>query len=602
MKQYQPVAPAVTPISFFNRIANAFSRAVDGALNRVFSLTHRVAGIRWRALTTGLLLAWMISVFLVVPGARWESAMRDLLTSLTDPQALANTLATIFFTMLFHPAVIRHMLALYLPFWLMHRITASYLADIFEVNETVARRFIMQAAFGRGYSSIHISQGKVSEADQELVIIQIGGPGTVVVDLDSAVLFEKPDGTPRVIGPTSGTVIDPFERIRRVVDLPDSIEPIEQAPARSRDGIIVNARDVHFSYSIYRGPNPERSAKKPYPFDKSAVENLVYRNTRIVKPGIAPTKAPEWQSDPFKMAGSIRAELGMFINKRGLSEFLADIGKPEEDSLATREQQIEQTSHQLSGTPGSPEGIAPLKAGKFTSRPDLTSMFYKQDDFQERMAKKGFQLNWIGVGTWHTPAEIIPANHREAWKISRENILRGNPDALQGLREESKLQELLRLINSIPIYKFYEELRQEEDEKLAHELLLEYEKLLDRAVDLFKRGSDALDLRFANIIGQGARLFERSSRPDEADYDNFLQWLWSLSDLPVDVFDEQIPMYLQQAPLLYEALKSRLEEEDLHFLQEVLRLHEDLKAYNQIQLVLEAIRRILYPHHPIGTI
>jgi hypothetical protein len=599
MKQLQPVTAGAIPGSFFKQVNTFLTRLVDDVLNQVFSLTHRVSVIRWRALMLGWGLAWLVSILLVVPAAKWTQALQSLLGIVADPSSALNVLATIGFTVFFHPAVIRHLLALYVPFWLMHRVTAVYLADIFErEDQGVARKFIMQAAFGRGYSTIQISQGRVAEADQASVIIQIGGPGTVAVDLDSAALFEKPDGTSRVIRPTAGVVIDAFERIRRVIDLTDSLDLIDQVSTRSQDGINVRARDVQFSNSIYRGENPVRTLKTPYPFSQAAFETLVYRDIRVVQPDKPSTPQHEWQLDPFKMGSSVRAEIGKFISTRGLSQFLAEIGEPETTLLNSNEQEIERLSQRLSGLEGQQAGEPPLTAGKFDARPTLTSLFYKQDEFQNRLAQKGFQLNWIGVGTWQTPAEIIPANHREAWKISRDNLARGNPEALNALRAEAKLQELLRLIQRLPITTFYDKSEQEQsDDELVKAMLLEYENIFQRAAELYVRGPNDLDFRFAQLIRQARILFERSDRPNNPFYDNLLS---DLKDRPGNyVFDENLQDFLRQIDENYMLLIEDLLPEDLAFVQDVKSLHEDIKAYNHLQDVIGALSRLRFEHNAL---
>jgi hypothetical protein len=516
-------------------------------------------------------------------------------------QEFVLALLNLFFVVFLHPAVIKHLLALIAPFWLMHHITAVYLADIFEEPESTARLFVMEAAFGRGYTTIHIRQGVVAEQDQASTIIRIGGPGYVQVDLDSAVLFERPDGTPHVIGPTSSEIIDDFERIRRVVDLRDSVDTIDLPPTRSKDGIIVGAKDIQYSYSLHRGEAPDRS-QMPYPFSRTAFESLVYKDNRTVKPGIAPPRTPEWQSSQFKMGGPIMGEMGGFISKRGLSEFLAAIGEPEENSLKNREQKIDQSSQRLSGINGNLDGEPILKAGPFSPRTDLTNLFYEQQGFQERMLKKGFTLNWIGVGTWHTPAEIIPANYRDAWRISRENFSRGNLQALETVKTEATLQELLRLIQTLPVGRFYKNFDQDlpDDEKLLDDLLQEYEETLQRAADLYLRGQSALDLRFTQLTQEAVRLFERISRPADPIYDMFLQNVAAMSNEGYYIFDPDVEEILRQAAELYENLKSFLETEDQEFLLAAVRLYNDLKVYNQILRVISAISVIRRSQYRVG--
>lgn len=604
MRQFTP-APAsrAAHLPSFSMVVDWITRAIDVALNRIFSLTHRASVMRWNTLSVGFVLAWLASVVMTVPEgvARqqlWEvfAALGSVAGGNVQPFLMASI--KFIFGVFLHPAVIKHALALYAPFWLMHRVTAIYLSDIFEESEKTSRQFVMQAAFGRGYSTIHIRQGAVVEADLDSTIIKIGGPGYVQVDLDSAVLFERPDGTPHVIGPTGREVIDDFERIRRVIDLRDSVDTVELPPTRSRDGIIVGAKDIQFSYSIYRGDSPNRS-EMPYPFSRAAVESLVYKDTRVVKPGIAPERKPEWLSGPFKMGGAIMAEMGSFISRRGLSEFLAAIGEPEENSLTVREQKIDQFSQLLSGINGNQASSPPLKAPNFASRTFLTDLFYSQDGFQKRMADKGFKLNWIGVGTWYTPAEIIPANHRDAWKTSRENFARGNPQALEALQAEAKLQELLRLIQILPINRFYTDLEKVDDERLLDNLLQDYEEILQRAADLYGRGRNGLDLRFSRLLQEGNRLFERIRRPASSLYDNFLGHMAVWFSASLSIFNPEVEDLLSQAARLLEDLNPILESEDREFLQQAIRLYQDLCAFYQIQNVISTLRRVRQQHHQV---
>lgn len=602
MRQFVPVpASGAARPSIFTAVVDWLMRALDVLLNQVFSLTHRVSVLRWNALGVGFILAWLASIIFTVPQPIVSQQLGYILSALgifpvNEAPTLASVLVNFLVTVVFHPAVIKHLLALYAPFWLMHRITAIYLADIFEESEVTARQFIMQAAFGQGYKTIHIRNGTVAEEDRNSTIIKIGGPGYVQVDLDSAVLFERPDGSPHVIAPTGKEIIDDFERIRRVVDLRDSIENIELPPTRSRDGIIVGAKDIQFSYSIYRGESPKRS-ETPYPFSPAAVQSLVYKDTRAVKPGIAPERKPEWLSGPFKMGGPIMAEMSAFISKRGLSEFLSAIGEPEENSLTIREQKIEQFSQLLSGIHAPQANKPPLESPNFSSRTFLTDLFYNQDGFQKRMADKGFKLNWIGVGTWFTPTEIILSNHREAWKISRENFTRGNPQALETLQSEAKLQELLRLIQILPISKFYNDLEKVDDEHLLDNLLQEYEETLQRAADLYGHGRNGLDLRFSRLTQEAARLSERINQPGSSIYENFLATLASWSSASRSIYSIDVEERLAQASGLYEELNPILPPEDRDLLQQAVRLNNDLQAFYQIANVISTINRVRHAQH-----
>ncbi len=600
MKQFVPVAHAghLQP-SLFNRVANWLSRAIDSVLNTIFSLTHAASVTRWRVLLLGFFLAWLFAILISLPAAMFQQQIANFLAALLaagqgNLQPLQTVFVQFLFTVVFHPAVIKHVLALVAPFWLMHRIAAIYLADIFEEpSQATARHFVMESAFGRGYRTLNIKQGMVDDQDaKSSTIIKIGGPGYVKVELDSAALFERPDGTPHVILPGQKEIIDDFERLRRVVDVRDSIEMIDLPPTRTKDGIFVGAKNIQFSYSVYRGESPDRK-KSPYPCSPRAVENLVYKDGRSVKPKVAPARVPEWQLGQFKMGGAIAAEIGAFISKRSLSDFLATIGEPEQDSLLTREREIAQTSQNLAGAGDSPSiQKPPLEVtNTFSPRTVLTDAFYNQEDFVKRMTEKGFQLNWIGVGTWDTPAEIIPANHREAWKISRDNLARGSRGALDSVKNEATLQELLRLVQ-IPVAQFVRNLHliQSGDEKPLDDILQEYEDILRLALELYQRGTDSIPSGLNRLGQKAVKLTERISYPTTSEYDEFLKTIahlfengglnqayWSIEEL------------LQPAGFLYETLQTLLTAEDKDFLLQANQVYENIRNHNQIQRVADVL-------------
>jgi hypothetical protein len=208
--------------------------------------------------------------------------------------------------------------------------------------------------------------------------------------------------------------------------------------------------------------------------------------------GVALSAKPDWlQPLPGKLGGSIQSELGGFVSKRGLSEFLSSIGEPERDALRNLEEKLDRDGQQLSGRNGNQAYEDSISPTQFTSRASITAMFYNES-FKKALMGKGFQVNWIGVGTWVTPAEIIPANHLEAWRLSRDNASRNNPDQLRKLREESYLQEGLRLIQTMPIGQFYSELKNADDDVVIDALIGDYYERIQSAVELYERDGKEL--------------------------------------------------------------------------------------------------------------
>jgi hypothetical protein len=501
---------ASRPLSGFNpkNIASALTHAIEGLLNRIFAFNHDTATIRSMVVSVGFIVLWLVLAFTNLPRAEYSALMKSWLDvyKAGDTQQILITGLSVFATIFLNLVVVRHLLALYVPFWLAQQVAAIYLADIFEKEDKVAQTFIQQATFGGYYHSIHIRQGKVVKGHEDSPVIQIGGPGYAVVELDSAVVFESPDGTARVIGPTPNdwhgyALIQGFERIRQGIDLRDILQKQDVA-SRSIEGIPVTARDIQYSYSIYRGPNPVKSQRVPYPFDENAILSLVYATPRTVKLNETPVHKPDWLDPlPVKIMGQISSEMNSFINKRFLSDFLIAIDKPDDpgslDTAADGKRADQaglpgvrvvydpaQTSASVGQSRASGQAEELKPSLDYVPRSMLTKIFY--DSFQARAAR-GNTLNWIGVGTWDTPsqAQVILKNHREAWRVSRENFTRGNPAELQQLFNEARLREFPHLIEEVLIRKFFVDLQGQETEQQIRAVLQEYLGVLERSAEYF---------------------------------------------------------------------------------------------------------------------
>ena len=349
------------------------------------------------------------------------------------------------------------------PFFIALQSAAIYLADIFELeNVGVARSFVSEVALSGSDETIRIKEGEISEAHKESPNYLIGGPGKVIVDLDSVALFEKPDGTPHVIGPTGKELggkatIDGFERFRQAIDIRDQHVDL-QVQSRSRDGIPITATDVRLMFSVYRGENPKKEDRFPYPFSKEAIEQIVYKAASRVTPDLPNPSTYEF-SWINNMLGLIRGKLGSFMNERNLSVYLASIGVPELEKAKLREEVIaEQVQKLIQQTEDTNNKKDAKKPPEFTSRAQISSLFSQfAQEFTRSTRNNGVQLQWIGVGTWKTSVEIVPEKHLEAWKLSQDNLKNGNPGALNKVENEALLKKMESLIKSVPL-EAYEEI------------------------------------------------------------------------------------------------------------------------------------------------
>lgn len=337
---------------------------------------------------------------------------------------------------LFAPHIFRHVLVAGLALWFAFRAASIYLDDIFELeNIPVAQRFILQAAFGSGYNTISIQNGAIPWEQRDSPIVRIGGPGWVRVHLENAALFEANDGASRVIGPTGerrndAVELAPFERLREVIDLRDQMDDLS-VQGRTSDGVKIRAEDVNVVYSVYRNNQPS-TLEVPYPYDPEALQRLYYSQARkdVVREA---------------MIGLIRKELARFISKHSLNEFLA--------STSIQDLQEAQAQNLASESDEGEEIQPPPPNPAFVTRPQMiTDLFAAQ--FARQARSTGMELKWIGVGTWVTPDEIIPQKHREAWRMTIENLVRGSENELARIRRETEMMEFLRLVQEVPVVAF----------------------------------------------------------------------------------------------------------------------------------------------------
>jgi hypothetical protein len=362
--------------------------------------------------------------------------------------------------------LIRLLLILWIPVFIAIEMAGNYITDIFELKDpSVAWKFIGEISLGGASEVLHIRDGKVAEEDKDSPIVLIGGPGRVEVEFDTAVLFEKPDGTPHVIGPVVAkseekdpAILEGFERLREpIINLRDQYFGYNSSDAiavesRSLDGIPISAKDIRIVFSIHRsdGSDSQKPSKeKPFLYNPQSVQDLIYQQAVQVLQGEHPSGEPgAWTGT---MRGMVSGEIGAFMSQNKLTEFLASISTPEIEAQEHREDTILLQTLRYSDQLSESESEAFTKPN-FHPRTELTDRFMKYTDgFAKRANERGMDLHWIGVGTWKAPDEKINVRHREAWQVALENAAHSSNQALEQIVDEACLKEKLRLIKNVPL-------------------------------------------------------------------------------------------------------------------------------------------------------
>jgi hypothetical protein len=469
-------------------------RVANCALNKTFELTVKGSRRRNRTLILLFITLGFFFTLRAHPLSAWANELGLVFQYVFNPNIpeVSPDTPRHFLEFTFGAAVaprtLRYLPLFILPFFIALQSASIYLADIFEIDKPeIARDFVMQVALTGSRNRIRIGNGEVAQSDRNSPIYLIGGPGQVIVELDTAALFEKPNGQPRVIGPTvkGKVILEGFERFRQAIDLRDQYTDPLVVKSRSLDGIPVTAKDVRLLFSVARG-NQEPSAMNPHPFSEEAIQKLVYGQvSKVVMDGPYPSEPPSsWTGT---VVGLIRSELGGFMSRHRLADYLASIGQPEVQKARQREDEIIKVGKAVLSDGDNLEPREIPSPSNFQPRHLVSSLFSQfTESFTENARKRGVRLAWIGIGIWHTPNEIVPDKHLEAWKMSRENLGRGSPAALKRLHEEAQIQHTLRLVQNVPLERFRQNEANEHHHIIRNLLNAYREQLIDAIESLVK--------------------------------------------------------------------------------------------------------------------
>lgn len=436
----------------------------------LFGLTDKSVEFRNKWRTIAAVVTWLVlSGFTMLLNVFW-----------TD-----NTLHRIIIVFM---SFVKYVPLLYVVYEMAKQKAALYLDDIFELNdEALAANFIEEVAFGGGYESITINEGKISPEDERSPIILIGGPGRIQVNLGSAALLEKLDGEPEVIyAKSSPWELKRFERIREigkydevgkreyaVINLRDQFVGGLSVRARTKDGIPIEALDIKIIFSIVRKHQAkyDQVEADPYSFEESAVRALVYDQTIISPPPSSTTGVGfPWDTSIIPL---VLYELEKLITTRTLSEILASVSQKEVDVITKNEETNTQMRVEMTGEHTTTTSENSFSLPNFEPRSKITSIFFS-DAFKEKATKMGVAIQWIDIGTWRLPNESILENLKQAWALARENAKKRG--AVERSAKKHEMDGIIELVNSVIISNFE---RTAETRKLSEREIRDMAQLIE---------------------------------------------------------------------------------------------------------------------------
>ena len=433
---------------------------------------------------------------------------------------------------------------------------ALYLDDVYELHdEDLASDFLEEVTFGRGRHKITINEGRISEKDEQSPLILIGGPGMIQVNLDSIALLETADGEPEVIYPRSTAwKMGRFERIREIgrfdeagkreyaiVSLRDQFVEGLSVKSRTKDGIPLEAHNIKVLFSILRRQGEKEEVQgDAYLFDDRAMQALVYNQTIITPRPTAPSGITfPWDTTVIPLVVS---ELEELIKSHDLGEILASISQKEVDTAFSNDQTVAQMRLEMTGK--QVKVGARREAPKFNPRSQITAQFFEKE-FKEKAASLGVSIEWIDIGNWLLPSNLILEKHKKAWELSRQNAVKRS--AVERSKKKHEMEEILKLVENVVIRNFdkraaMRKLSNDELEKLMEidpEAVIEYQlQLQQQHQGGQKKNPRAVAQEMLNAFRvelRGAKsLIENESRPLEekiADLNNIEKALHNISRL-----------------------------------------------------------------------
>jgi len=502
------MSAAPSPHAFkmeWDRFCGLCGRYLEHGLNWFFDLSPHAC--RRRRKGVSLVFLGFVSINLLINAAALLAHLRNVLPAILHPASVEIEMRREVF---FFLALAGYLL---IPFFLSSyfalNMAAGYLADVFELEDgDIAREFIRRLALAGGGFLLHVRQGKVAEEDRESPVLKIGGPGLAIVELDSVAVFEKPDGTPHIVGPAQGAgasiaLLEGFERFRAALDLRDQYIGASSAPpmsvtGRSLDGLPIRAVEVRAAFSVRRsddGASAEPSKEQPYPYSARAIENLVYRSSvQVLSDGPHASDLPRSWTETVHAA--IHTTIREFIREHNLSEYLASFGAPEVEKAESQERTIQFQKFELTADVSSTARPPRIRPPRFHPRPEISRIFrHFSNRFAYLADYHGFDLHWIDIGTWRIPDkiahDIISGQHIQAWQITRENAARGSREALNKVFEEAYLAQKARLIQRVPMAASRPDEKSEAG-KRERAILTAYWELLGEAADLYYNAGEPL--------------------------------------------------------------------------------------------------------------
>jgi SPFH domain / Band 7 family len=295
-------------------------------------------------------------------------------------------------------------------------IGALYVQDIYELRRyRNAFRYLFASLFGLFYPSLEIRDGEMQlQVGEENLLNKIGGPGWVIIRPGNVVLFESLTNPMEVLA--EGLHFIPrFEMIRQIVSLRDQNGYIESISAVTKDGVVVNVRDIHYIFRLWSGHRQNegsgRTQQNPYPYSVKAVRDVAYNRS------VSQSGQTGW---PDMLRVLFEGEIQNYIRKRQLDQV-----------------------------------TSPRTAGS-DPRSEIHRL-YETAEFRTRFRQVGAELVWYGIGHLEVENPQVNEQRLATWQAGWRGdaqVITAYSEALRKVyieqgRAEAQADILLAIIQAL---------------------------------------------------------------------------------------------------------------------------------------------------------
>ena len=294
---------------------------------------------------------------------------------------------------------------------------ARYIQEIYFLKSfRKVIHYFLASLFDIFYPSVVIEDGKFKlKAGEENVVVSIGGPGNVIIRPGSVALLENTHN-PTNTRAEGVHFLSRYEKIREKGSLEEQHGHIEQLASVTKDGVRVNARDIHYRYRILPNRhlqiNTNLDSQVPPPQEDPQSEYSRYRYA--LRGGRTP-----WVPYPYSIQAIRHMTYNRLVDSKGVISWADTVRRQFESEIRNyiRRNNLDQIT--------APRAFEHLENGWELRQPrqDIHRN-YKAPGFRGRFREIGAELLWYGIGYFEVADNRGNAKRVETWKAAWQGDIR----------------------------------------------------------------------------------------------------------------------------------------------------------------------------------